>query len=104
MSRGREAESAARHPTRSAAAYRQRVATRPVQIAGDPEARWRDHPWLARSVRWAVFLIPVVVSFLFALAATAALPEPDGLWPDVFRWLLIAAASTVVLIVMLTFG
>jgi hypothetical protein len=75
---------------------RRNVATRPTQT--DPDPRWRDYPWLARATRWSVFLIPVIVSFLFALAATELLPEPDGVWPNVFRWLLIAAASTLVLI------
>ena len=88
------------HPTKSAASYRRRVQTRPVESIEDPEARWRDHPWLARLVRWTVFLVPVIVSFLFALAATEILPQATSLWPNVLRWVLIAAASTVVLVIM----
>jgi HD-GYP domain-containing protein (c-di-GMP phosphodiesterase class II) len=77
-----------------------KVATRPIEGRDNPEDRWRDHPWLARVFRLSILLIPILIAFLFALAATTAWGAYEGFWPNVGRWLTIAAASTVLLIVL----
>ncbi|MEL6893954.1 MAG: HD-GYP domain-containing protein, partial [Actinomycetota bacterium] len=55
-------------------------------------------------MRFAILAIPIILSFLFALAASNAIAEPDG-WPmRIVRWLCIAIASTVLLIALQRFA
>ncbi len=84
----------------SGASTTPRVATRPIEDRDDPEARWRRHPWLARLFRFSILIVPILIAFFFALAATSAWDPYDGFWANVGRWLVIAIASTILLIVL----
>jgi putative nucleotidyltransferase with HDIG domain len=72
---------------------------RPVS-SPDPEApkRWRERMWFANGVRVVVVAVPLVVSFLVALALSHTLPAPEPFAQRLVRWLGIAAVSTGVLI------
>lgn len=63
------------------------------------QQRWHGHPWLSRGIRLAIFLIPISLSVTLSLLAAhfygpARLGMNRWLW-----WVLVAAASTVVLLI-----
>ena len=58
--------------------------------------RWTARPWIARLIRAFVHLAPLAVSIAAASPSAACCPSPN-VSMAVARWLLIAAASTVLL-------
>jgi HD-GYP domain-containing protein (c-di-GMP phosphodiesterase class II) len=63
----------------------------------DAEERWQGRPGLARTVRVAVLVGPLVISLLTTGAITRRLPAPADTWPRVGWWVaLLLLASAVV--------
>ncbi len=63
------------------------------------EDRWNARPVLAAIVRGVAFLVPIAMSTAFAMIVTAALPSPSSRATQITMWLVVAVASTGVLIV-----
>ena len=59
--------------------------------------RWESRPWVARTVRTIVFVAPVLAAFSAVVAIGRVLPHPTGLLETLGRWVLLIAASTLVL-------
>ena len=66
----------------------------------DPKGpnRWSGRPLLSRMLRVAIIALPIAVSFITAWLLTSLTPVPTTIAGAAVRWVLIAAASTVVLV------
>ena len=60
--------------------------------------RWPGRPLLSRMLRVAIIALPIAVSFITAWLLTSLTPVPTTIAGAAVRWVLIAAASTVVLV------
>jgi hypothetical protein len=60
--------------------------------------QWTGRPWVARAIRLVVYLVPFAASVGFAWLLSSALPPVSTMPAAIVRWLLIAAASTGVMI------
>lgn len=62
------------------------------------ERRWRARPWASRSIRVAVFVVPVALGFVVSLAVSRVLPAPRNTGMVALWWaILIASVLSVVL-------
>jgi HD domain len=62
------------------------------------EGQWIGRPWVARAIRVFVLVVPFAASVAFAFVLSGLLPAAST-WPmAILRWLLIALASTSVMI------
>ena len=62
-----------------------------------PEERWNSRPLQAMALRTASFAIPLVASIAAGIAAARLLPEPSGLAETLLWWLVVIAASSLVM-------
>jgi HD-GYP domain-containing protein (c-di-GMP phosphodiesterase class II) len=67
--------------------------------AGRPTT-WTARPWVARLIRAFVYLMPVLVSVISAWVLSGVVPRPSTFAAGVARWFLIAAGSTVLLVLV----
>ncbi len=63
----------------------------------DASRRWTGRPWVARSVRGVVFLVPLVLAIGAVIVVGRLVPRPSGLLLAASWWLALTALSTVVL-------
>ena len=68
-------------------------------MAGRQAGQWTGRPLVALGIRTAVFVVPFAVSVVFAWQLSQILPTVTTLPAAIVRWLLIAIASTGVMIV-----
>src|SRR6187431_1556938 len=62
------------------------------------EGQWIGRPWVARAIRVFVLVVPFAASVLFAWTLSGLLPTVSTWQMAILRWLLIAAASTAVMV------
>src|SRR5688500_11476676 len=67
-------------------------------MAGRTTRQWTGRPWVALGIRVSVYVVPFVVSVVFAWQLSGMLPTVSTVPMAVVRWLLIAIASTGVMI------
>ena len=60
--------------------------------------RWSGRPWASRMLRVGIVAVPIAASFAAALTLSSLTEVPSTFAGAVARWLLIAAAATVVLV------
>ena len=65
-----------------------------------PSGRWRRHPLLSRSLRVAVFAVPIGLSFAVALWLSAILPRVTGL-DTALLWISVIGTVSLVTLVLL---
>ncbi|MEO2105405.1 MAG: HD domain-containing phosphohydrolase, partial [Actinomycetota bacterium] len=60
--------------------------------------RWDGRPWAARSVRFLVFVVPILCSWAAGAAVDAVMPSfGPSFWDTVLRWLVVLVVATAVL-------
>ena len=69
-----------------------------MNTTDDPSERWVERPWVARSVRVAVYAIPLALSILASVTLTSVWASPMSDAGSVLRWVVIVMVSTGVLI------
>ncbi len=77
---------------------RDTTAQRPTAAPPGPTDGWRRRAWIARLIRLCIFVVPIVLSFVFALFVSTIIPSADRMWLQIGRWLVVVALSTVVLL------
>ena len=61
--------------------------------------RWDGRPWAARSVRFLVFVVPILCSWAAGAAVDAVMPSfGPSFWDAGLRWLVVLVVATAVLV------